>query len=192
MMLLEITGYSLLEQPQGQAEGQGEGAVRVTDSRHKNPVCPPRPGWEAHLCSRATRRSLSSLPRNPLAKGLFSIFSCVICQERTHSRVAGVEGRAGLWPSSPTPGTVRTHGRGQEGACPSPGPARSLAGSSMASPLTSCHWLLSTLLAADPPSPPWALPVLLASVPHHPLLGACNSFLATSPLSSATATSGSE
>ena len=29
-------------------------------------------------CSRETRRSPSSLPRNPLANGLFSIFSCVI------------------------------------------------------------------------------------------------------------------
>lgn len=63
-----------------------------------------------HLCSRATRKSLSSLPRNPLAKGLFSIFSCVICRERTHRRVTGVEDWAGLGPSSLTPGTFRTHG----------------------------------------------------------------------------------
>lgn len=33
-----------------------------------------------YLWSRATRRSLSSLPRKPLAKGLFSIFSWVICK----------------------------------------------------------------------------------------------------------------
>lgn len=38
---------------------------------------PPRAA-RPYLCSRATRRSLSSLPLNPLAKGLFSIFSWVI------------------------------------------------------------------------------------------------------------------
>lgn len=69
MMLLEITGYSLLEE-----QGESEGALRVPGSSLSHPW-PEQP----HLCNRATRRSLSSLPRNPLAKGLFSIFSCVIC-----------------------------------------------------------------------------------------------------------------
>lgn len=53
-----------------------------------HPSCPPAhpPTAPRYLCSRATRRSLSSLPLNPLAKGLFSIFSCVIFERRKSSR----------------------------------------------------------------------------------------------------------
>lgn len=53
-----------------------------------HPSCPPAhpPTAPRYLCSRATRRSLSSLPLNPLAKGLFSIFSCVIFKRRKSSR----------------------------------------------------------------------------------------------------------
>lgn len=98
----------------------------------------PTQARQPHLCSRATRRSLSSLPRNPLAKGLFSIFSCVICQERTH-RVAGVEDWAGFWPPSPIPGLCGACGR-VLGSCPhqpSASPAGSLAGSSLCAAFTS-------------------------------------------------------
>lgn len=109
---------------------KSEDTLRVTESTCLSPLCPPhpRPEWP-HLCSRATRKSLSSLPRNPLAKGLFSIFSCVICQETTYHRIAGEEDWAGLWPSAPTPGTFTTHGR-VWGSC------RSRAGSSLASSFT--------------------------------------------------------
>lgn len=41
---------------------------------------------QPYLWSRATRRSLSSLPLNPFAKGLFSIFSWVIFKRRKASR----------------------------------------------------------------------------------------------------------
>lgn len=84
--------------------------MRVPKSTCSNPVSPSPWAGQPHLCSLATRRSLSSLPRNPLAKGLFSIFSCVICRKRTRGRVV-VKREPQAWPASHTPGSLRTRGR---------------------------------------------------------------------------------
>lgn len=176
----------------GKTEGDRKSVdtLRVTKTTCLNSFClpTPRPG-QPHLCSRATRRSLSSLPRNPLAKGLFSIFSCVICQERTHSGVTGVGDWTALWPSPPAPGTDPTAGPGelhtpalgQPGVLPGPP-----CGSVLALIISTCRRPSDSVSCSVAPL------CYLASVPPHCPLDAFNSFQSMSSPSSANATSGSK
>lgn len=159
-MLLEITGYSLLEARERQSAGEGKGGeiLRVTASMCLNPIHRPSPQGRSspHLCSRATRRSLSSLPRNPLAKGLFSIFSCVICQERRHR---GVTGRVGENWASPAPCHRHIQNPGQHLG------KWHLAGASLA-------LKFSPALTRSPSGrPPFCVLLSLNSAPRHSLLG---------------------
>lgn len=108
---------------------------------------PPRPG-SSPLQPGHTQVAVVTAPESLGERVVLNFQLCDLSGEDTQQ---GCWGRGPGWPRAPVP-----HPRHSRNA--QQGPPRSLAGAPLASPLTSRHWLLPTLLAADPLGLPSALP----------------------------------
>lgn len=97
MMLLEITGYSLLKGWGGQEERQeeSEDALRVTEATCLNPICPPHPPGRAAppLQPGHTQVTVITAPES-LGKRVVLNFQLGDLWGETH-RVAGRRARLG-------------------------------------------------------------------------------------------------